>query len=121
MEKHILVVEDDEDARSALMRMLRCKGFVTHGARDGQEGFDYWLENSDLINLVISDNQMPRMFGVSMLQRILSIKPATKAIILSCTANDISDDVLPQVPREFKPIHFDIIERHLVRAFCGIG
>jgi DNA-binding NtrC family response regulator len=121
MEKHILVVEDDEDARSALMRMLRCKGFVTHGAQDGQEGLDYWLENRDLINLVISDNRMPIMLGIEMLQSIMAIKPATKAIILSGTTDDISESILPNVPRASKPVHFSTIERHLVRAFCGIG
>jgi DNA-binding NtrC family response regulator len=121
MEKHILLVEDEESSRLALTLMLRCRGFIIHGAQNGQEGLDYWLMNSDLINLVISDNRMPKMPGIVMLQNIMAIKPATKAIILSGTTEDISDSILPHVPRACKPIDFSTIEQHLVRAFCGIG
>jgi CheY-like chemotaxis protein len=58
----ILVVEDDEDARDAMVALLQMKGYRAVPAGNGQEALDY-LRRAPLPNLIILDLWMPVMDG----------------------------------------------------------
>jgi CheY-like chemotaxis protein len=58
----ILVVEDNEDAREALIKILEINGYSAAPAGNGREALEY-LENSPLPKLIILDLQMPEMDG----------------------------------------------------------
>jgi CheY-like chemotaxis protein len=62
----ILVVDDTEDARDVLARLLRLGGFSTITAEDGIEAMKA-LE-MDHPDLVLLDLMMPRMNGVQLLE-----------------------------------------------------
>ena len=66
--RKILVVDDAEDVRFLLARLLRLGGFSTATAEDGVEGLAQ-LERSRP-DLIILDLMMPRMNGVEMLERV---------------------------------------------------
>jgi CheY-like chemotaxis protein len=59
---HILVVEDDEDAREALVALLRMKGYHAVPAGNGQEALEY-LRHARIPDLIILDLWMPIMNG----------------------------------------------------------
>jgi CheY-like chemotaxis protein len=59
---HILVVEDDEDAREALVALLEMKGYSAAAAGNGREALDY-LNRAPTPNLIILDLWMPVMNG----------------------------------------------------------
>jgi DNA-binding response OmpR family regulator len=68
IKKNILVVEDEASLRGALKEKLTLEGFVILEAKDGEEGLAMALrEHPDLILL---DNLMPKMDGITMLQKI---------------------------------------------------
>jgi len=58
----ILVVEDDEDAREALVALLQMKGYSAVPAGNGKEALDY-LRQAPLPDLIILDLWMPVMDG----------------------------------------------------------
>ena len=58
----ILVVEDDEDAREALVALLQMKGYRAVPAGNGKEALDY-LHRAPLPDLIILDLWMPVMDG----------------------------------------------------------
>jgi CheY-like chemotaxis protein len=64
--RKILVVDDTEDARDVLARLLRLGGFTTVTAEDGIEALKS-LE-MDHPDLVLLDLMMPRMNGVELLE-----------------------------------------------------
>ena len=58
----ILVVEDEEESRQALMQILELEGFSTVGASNGAEAMDY-LRTSSRPCLIVLDLNMPVMNG----------------------------------------------------------
>ena len=59
---HILVVEDDEDAREAMVALLQMKGYRAVPAGNGREALDY-LDRAATPDLIILDLWMPVMDG----------------------------------------------------------
>jgi len=68
--RHILVVDDDPDARRLHMDLLNRSGYQAEGATDGAAGWEALQTHN--YNLVITDNKMPRMTGVEMIQNLRS-------------------------------------------------
>src|SRR5215469_2387505 len=58
----ILVVEDDADAREAMISLLQMKGYHAFPAGNGQEALDY-LNRAPTPDLIILDLWMPVMDG----------------------------------------------------------
>jgi CheY-like chemotaxis protein len=58
----ILVVEDDEDVREAMVAFLQMKDYFVASARNGREALDY-LHDAPLPDLIITDLAMPVMDG----------------------------------------------------------
>ena len=58
----ILVVEDDEDAREAMVALLQMKGYRAVPAGNGKEALDY-LHKAPVPDLIILDLWMPVMDG----------------------------------------------------------
>jgi CheY-like chemotaxis protein len=58
----ILVVEDDEDAREAMVALLQMKGYRAVPAGNGKQALDY-LNRAPVPDLIILDLWMPVMDG----------------------------------------------------------
>ena len=64
----ILIVEDEEGLREALIRTLTGEGYLADGAADGDEG--YQLICTELYDLVLLDIMLPVYDGLEVLRRI---------------------------------------------------
>jgi len=58
----ILIVEDDEDVREAMVAFLEMKGYAVASACNGREALDY-LRDAPAPDLIITDLAMPVMDG----------------------------------------------------------
>ena len=58
----ILIVEDDEDVREAMVAFLEMKGYSVASAVNGKEALDY-LRDTPVPDLIITDLAMPVMDG----------------------------------------------------------
>jgi len=70
--KKILIVEDDNDARTIFLDILNSAGFEAIGAIDGNDALDKL--SKDKFDLVLLDIIMPNKDGISTLSDILSDK-----------------------------------------------
>ena len=69
-ESKVLVVDDDENTRELLSRILTDEGFNATSAEDGVEGLEAiksTLEDEDRPRLIVLDIEMPRMDGLQFL------------------------------------------------------
>ena len=66
--KRILVVDDDSDIRQFSVDILTDSGYDVDGAKDGADGWDA-LQTCNY-DLVITDNKMPRMTGMEMIEKL---------------------------------------------------
>jgi DNA-binding response OmpR family regulator len=77
----ILVVEDDPDLLSVISRILERAGFLILRARDGEEGWRA-IETSHF-DLVITDNEMPRLDGMKMIRRLRAYSTEPPCLLIS--------------------------------------
>ncbi len=79
----ILYVEDDIAAREEISFFLEDKVHKLYQANDGSEGLTFFQQNSEEIDIVITDIQMPKMNGLEMATQIKLLSPETPIIITS--------------------------------------
>lgn len=77
---HLLVVEDDEIERKALVSRLKSEGFNVHGAESADKAFSYVDEH---IDVVLSDLHMGDVSGIDLLNLWKQRKPDTHFIVLT--------------------------------------
>jgi two-component system, chemotaxis family, chemotaxis protein CheY len=80
-EASILVVEDDENLRLLLCRMLKRAGFHAEGAVDGVDALICFRNGS--FDLVITDLIMPNMDGFDLIRTLLQSHLGLRIIAIS--------------------------------------
>ncbi len=88
----ILVMDDEAIVRDMISQLLTAKGYRVHAANDGLSAIDLYLkarESGESYDLLILDLTVKGgMGGKLTIERILSIDPQVKAIILSGYTDD---------------------------------
>ncbi len=79
--KRILIVDDEENTRIGLAKLLSQEGFEVDSAADGNEALDYMGQQK--FNLVISDINMPEMDGLVFLRELSRKFPSTNVIMIT--------------------------------------
>lgn len=79
--KRILVVDDEENARMALSKILTHDGYEVSAVRNGVEALNY-LRSKD-VELIITDLNMPEMNGMMFLRELNRSHPASNVIMVT--------------------------------------
>ena len=91
MYKKILIVEDEDELRKNIARLVKILGFIPDEAPNGEEAYTKIVENE--YDLVISDIKMPVMDGYNLLLKVRNneMKKHIQFIFLTSTIelNDI--------------------------------
>lgn len=71
-DRHILVVDDDEDIRDLLATLLQSHGYHVDTARDGVEALAFIerLSEHNLPSTIVVDLMMPRMDGEALIRTL---------------------------------------------------
>ena len=77
----ILIVEDDAGLRRAMSLALEDAGYAVAGAADGEAALE-WLEVNQA-SLIVTDLVMPRLDGVTLLDRLRVDHRGTPVILVS--------------------------------------
>ncbi len=95
MAKIILVVDDSTSIRQMVAFTLKSAGYAVVEAADGQEGLDKANASSDTISLVLTDQNMPRIDGLTLI-RTLRGQPKFAATPILMLTTESSDDMKAQ-------------------------
>jgi len=68
MKKKILIIEDELTLRSVLAEKLKSDGFEVLEAKNGEEGLEVSISQKP--NLILLDIVMPKMDGLTMLEKL---------------------------------------------------
>ncbi|HEY6969664.1 MAG TPA: ATP-binding protein [Candidatus Angelobacter sp.] len=79
----VLVIEDEADLRSMIVRALHRREYHVLEARTGEEALQMIRQGSPDIQLLITDIVMPGMRGTEVAQQISSIVPDLKVLYMS--------------------------------------
>lgn len=90
--KKILIIEDDEYLRDLYIDILEAEGYYVEHAVDGEEAYAKLL--TDGYDLVLLDIMLPKMDGLTILQKLQTESPAAhqarNIIVLSNIGQDTS-------------------------------
>lgn len=79
--KKILVVDDEENARIGLSKLLSQDGYEVASVANGHEALEFLCRQR--VNLVISDINMPEMNGLSFLRELNRQYPSIQVIMIT--------------------------------------
>ena len=85
----VLLVEDTEDNRFMMRRLLEMVGYTVVEARNGQEAVR--LAESETPALILMDLSLPIIDGLAATRLIRKIPAAEKTPIIAVSAHDTSD------------------------------
>jgi two-component system chemotaxis response regulator CheY len=93
MAKTILAVDDSSSLRQMVAFSLKAAGYLVVEAVDGQDGLDKAKLQS--VDLVLTDQNMPRMDGLTLIKHLRTLPTYEKTPILMLTTES-SDDMKMQ-------------------------
>ena len=86
----LLIVDDEDDIRLLLKRILTLEGYTVHAAANGREGLE--KAGTGAYHVVICDVRLPDADGLELTRRIKEAVPAAEVIQLTAHGN-IADGV----------------------------
>ncbi len=89
--ERIMVVDDEEIIINMEQRFLESCGYQVYAFQDSLKAYQFFIDNSDSIDLIITDMSMPNLTGVQLSRDVLQIKP-NMAIILCTGYSDVIDE-----------------------------
>lgn len=121
--KHILVVDDEENTRLGLQLLLQSEGHRVCTAADGLCALA--LLQSDSVDLVLTDLQMPHLDGLGLLQAVRRDFPHVHVILMTAMGNAqkraaiASENGCPWVDKPVQIEDLRLIMRQLPVAWTG--
>lgn len=127
MPQKILVVDDSDDTRDMMTRLLEMEAFTVVTAEDGNTGLD--VAATERPDLIITDINMPNLNGLEMIRRLRQHPGFERIPIMAITAygNGVAKEALDAgadraatKPVQFKSLALEIKEM-LLRSLLQSG
>lgn len=105
----ILLVEDEEEVRTAVFESLQMRGYTVLKANGGREALMISKRYKGPIHLLLTDVVMPPMTGPELVKRLAPLRPSMKIILMSGypndakTPGDLSEQGVAFLPKPFTP------------------
>jgi PAS domain S-box-containing protein len=94
----VLVVEDEDPLRQAVLGMLRKVGFSTLGAADGAAAIELLRANPGIIDLVLLDLTIPGASSNDVLAEVAQARPGVRVVLTSAYSQEMMSSMNgPQV------------------------
>lgn len=86
----ILYIEDNNDNRKLVKRILSVEGFEVHGVIDGLAGLDFVQHTTP--DLILIDIQLPNVDGYTITEELCKMPHLANVPIVALTANVLQED-----------------------------
>ena len=104
----ILLVEDEDEVRELVGRMLEVEGYTVIVAADALEALEISERHAGPIHLLLTDIVMPEMSGLELCDRLARSRPETRVLLMS----GYTDEPLPSGVLQ-KPFPFSELARRV--------
>lgn len=115
--RYILVVDDEQDVRETLEKVLKSMEYIPFTAASGKEALDIIKNNK--IDVVLSDLYMPEMDGIELLKRVRSFD--RNIVFMMITAHPTIETAVEAIKKGAydyltKPFHVEEVRLKINRA-----
>lgn len=104
----ILVVDDSDDYRDLLRKILQHQGYEVLFASNGERALQVCRMHKGLIHLVVTDVVMPGMSGLGLAQKLLTLRPNIKVLYISAFVQETALQIQTNLRR---------VDRFLAKPF----
>ncbi len=101
--EHILIVDDEPDLSDVIGELLKSHGYRATVLQSSKMALSIVEQKPDAFSLVISDQTMPEMTGVELVNAIRQIRPAMPVILTTGFSGDIDEKVAARMGVSFLP------------------
>jgi DNA-binding response OmpR family regulator len=88
----VLVVDDEEDLRDAMCRMLQRRGFATIPAADPNQAVAVCRDHEGTIDVLLTDLGMPGASGGELAKLATSIRPELRVLYVTGLTREVAVD-----------------------------
>jgi DNA-binding NtrC family response regulator len=118
----ILLVDDEQDIVNSVKRWLKADGFSVYGFSNPLQALEYFRNNYDKIDLIISDIAMRKLNGYELVKKIKSIRPEIKVVFMTAFETDLPElsKILPSIKIDgfmLKPGHLENLV-NTIKSVC---
>jgi len=121
VQSKILVVDDSDDTREMMAKLLELESFTVVTAEDGSAGLT--LANAEMPDLIITDINMPNMNGIEMIKRLRKLPMFGSVPIMAITAygNGVAREALEAGADRAatKPVQFNALVIEIRELLSG--
>ena len=111
--KKILIIEDENSQRKALMEKFTREGFTVLEARDGEEGLRVALKEQP--HIILLDIVMPKMDGMTMIKKLRQENDWGKSVpVILLTNLSSDDDKINKMITENEPAYYLVKSNYLL-------
>src|SRR4249920_2408565 len=114
----VLVVEDEDVLRAALLDRLRSAGVVTNGAESGARAMDF-VRTATPFDAILLDYKLPDACGLDILRKIKRLTPETNVILMTGFSSvQVAVQAMKSGAADYatKPVNTDALLRMIVAA-----
>jgi len=90
----LMLVDDDDFIQSVIGESLRQAGYEVDFAQDGMDAWEKLQAKPSGYDLILLDKSMPRMDGISLLNRIKTDRHHSELLVVMLTGANQTDDVV---------------------------
>lgn len=83
---HVLVVEDEQDFAGMLRRQLEAFEYRATVHTSSIEALEDFKARPDAFDVLMTDNSMPRMSGLKLIEEVMKLRPRLPVLLVSGTA-----------------------------------
>jgi hypothetical protein len=84
----LLLADDDPAVRGAVAEVLRAHGYGVLEAADGEEAIQTFIDNKEIVKLLLLDMDMPKKSGKDVYEFLRKAHPGVKAVFITARARD---------------------------------
>lgn len=112
--ERILLVDDEEDLIYAGEKALRYLGYEVVATSSSLEALELFRARPGQFDLIITDQNMPKMTGVELVREILSIRPGIPILLCTGFGPDTEEGISLKEAQSMgiREVHMKPLERH---------
>jgi DNA-binding response OmpR family regulator len=124
---NILLAEDERSVAFSISFALKCDGHNVEVVNDGEEALARLISERGALDLLITDNNMPRMTGLELVRRLRAASFSGKILVLSAhlsAENRAAYEALGvdgMIPKPFDLHQLRAVIRHMAEDRAAIS